>query len=154
MRGFEIYMRDVDPKGTWTKRQIDGMRRTYKAGWDAALKAEGAMDLKRTSFTSDATTILIYFNHQATKLVKVQGLSLDLAVDRLMEGFTLGELCEVIDYAVREWTGTQYEGAIRPSTLFRSKAKVKQYLDQADSTRPIERVEEVQKKASMPTIKR
>ena len=65
--------------------------------------------------------ILNYFNKKTNKHYKHLHYAHNLIQERLDEGFAVEDFYFVSDKKIAEWTGTEYEEFLRPSTLFSEK---------------------------------
>lgn len=83
--------------------------------------AEMYLQTREIVFTRDnADRILNYFNKKTNKRYR-QLYAHKIIQERLDEGFLVDDFYFVIDKKIADWTGTEYEQFIRPSTLFSEK---------------------------------
>lgn len=83
--------------------------------------AELYLQTKESKKDDEADRILKYFNKKTNKHYRHLLYAHKIIQKRLEEGFLVDDFYFVIDKKVADWTGTEYEQFIRPSTLFSEK---------------------------------
>ncbi len=89
-----------------------------------------------------ANSILEYLNDKVGKRLKGT-IKIE---NRLRDGFSLDQLKSIIDLKSSEWAGNpKMFKYIHPNTLFRSKRKVREYLDHVDDVNTFHKREQEKK---------
>ena len=100
----------------------------------AIMNSDSFNDMKRLLFpdamevsTDSMTRVLEYVMAKSGRKFK----SMSKIESRLREGFTEEDLILIVDWKVESWANTDMAQYIRPITLFRSKKKSGEYLEEA-----------------------
>lgn len=129
MKGFNEYLRSVDPDGVYTKAMELGCRAFYKAGWVAHKQAANELDTVKRASKKDIQGIIDYFNEKAGKSVGMTPNREETIRARIKEGYVVDDFKKCVDYGVAEWTGEPtFEKFIRTETLFQSSEKMDKYI--------------------------
>ena len=132
MKGFESWVKEIDPNGSWTRAQMDSAKAIFKAGYEAGIASEREV-------ATDMPIIQDIFDYFIEKTSKRHNLSksrISLIRARLRGGYTVEQLKSVIDYAASKWLGKRpareggFNGNVKTdiNVLFGSSQKVDKYL--------------------------
>ena len=131
MATFKEYQNKVDPDGALTTSQVDWLKSAYSAGVAHGRKPKKTK--KPTIPKSDLEACIDYYNEKAGKRLGYTPNNLSWPRKRLEDGYTVEQLCLVVDYTVSEWTNATFGGTpakrfIRPQTIWISSEKMDLHL--------------------------
>jgi len=120
----------VGNPGTQERRVSIGVDSTYQS----QLRGVSTHVEQNNTSNSIVIDIIVHFNKIASTSYRTAGKkSTELIRARLADGFPPEDLKKVIEYKFRQWTGTEMEKFIRPSTLF-APSHFEEYLQESRRT--------------------
>jgi uncharacterized phage protein (TIGR02220 family) len=131
MATFNEYLKKMDAEDNFSKLQKDWLKTAYQAG---LTHGKQLAKPKPKACTKDAEACIAYYNEKANKNLGNTPSNLSWPLKRLTEGYTVDQLCQVVDYTVSEWNNGKMFGDtlaakfIRPQTIWQSSAKVDLHL--------------------------